>query len=54
MCNEMHEERLYYSSYDEVNNSCHEYSTECWCCPDVEEFEDGSLLVIHRDKSEAN
>lgn len=35
-----------------------EHSTEnegtCWCEPEVEEFGDGSLLVIHRDKSESN
>lgn len=28
-------------------------SPDCWCDPEIEEI-DGNLLVIHRDKSEAN
>ncbi len=32
----------------------HTDSPECWCNPDIEEQENGDLLVIHRDKSEAN
>lgn len=28
--------------------------TDCWCEPDVEEQPDGSLLVIHKDKTEHN
>lgn len=29
-------------------------SPDCWCEPEVEELEDGSLLVVHRDRSEGN
>lgn len=28
-------------------------SPDCWCEPEIEEV-DGNLIVIHRDKSEAN
>jgi hypothetical protein len=28
-------------------------STECWCNPEVEALDDGSLLVIHHDPVEA-
>ena len=28
-------------------------SPDCWCYPDIEEI-DGNMLVIHRDKTEAN
>lgn len=37
--------------------SCPEHNTdspECWCDPEIEELENGNLIVIHRDKSEAN
>lgn len=29
-------------------------SPDCWCSPEIEELDNGDLIVIHRDKSEAN
>lgn len=42
--------------YSTIENSAvHETDSEqCWCEPEIEEQADGSALVIHRTKEEAN
>jgi len=27
----------------------HEESEDCWCCPTVEEFENGNKVIIHNE-----
>ena len=32
-----------------VVNGEHEDSEDCWCCPEVEEYDNGNKLIIHND-----